>query len=146
MYETFLSIITSGDYKLTDITKKINTMWITGNLTDDQRDNLLSQAAEHLDPETERPENLEMMEKLTARVTDLEKRVSELEGKSENTGYPEWVPWDGLSDNYQNGAIVSHNGKLWKSTYVGQNVWEPGTAGAESLLSEYQEQNDEQEA
>lgn len=139
MYETFLSIITSGDYKLTDITNKINTMWITGTLTDDQRDNLLSQAAEHLDPETERPENIEMLEKLAERITDLEKRVSELEGKTEETDYPEWVPWDGLSDNYQYGAIVIHNGKLWKSTYNGQNVWEPGTVGTESLWEEYQE-------
>ena len=139
MYETFLSIITSGDYKLPDITKKINTMWITGNLTDDQRDNLLSQAAEHLDPETERPENIEMLEKLAERITDLEQRLAQLEGKTGETGYPEWVPWDGLSDNYQNGAIVAYNGKLWKSTYNGQNVWEPGTVGTESLWEEYQE-------
>lgn len=139
MYETFLSMITSGDYQLSDITNKINTMWITSNLTDNQRDNLLSQAAEHLDPETERPENIEMLEKLAERITDLEKRVSELEGKTEETGYPEWVPWDGLSDNYQNGAIVSHNGKLWKSTYVGQNVWEPGTVGTENLWGEVNE-------
>ena len=139
MYETFLSIITSGDYKLPDITKKINTMWITGNLTDDHRDNLLSQAAEHLDPETERPENIEMLEKLAERITDLEQRLAKLEGKTEETGYPEWVPWDGLSDNYQNGAIVAHNGKLWKSTHVGQNVWEPGTTGTESLWVEVTE-------
>lgn len=139
MYETFLSIIASGDYKLTDITNKINTMWITGNLTDDQRDDLLSHAAEHLDPETERPESLEMMEKLAARVTDLEKRVAELEGKSENTGYPEWVPWDGLSNDYQYGAIVIHNGKVWKSMYSGQNVWEPGTVGTENLWGEVNE-------
>ena len=139
MYETFLSIITSGDYKLPDITKKINTMWITGNLTDDQRDNLLSQAAEHLDPETERPENIEMLEKLAERITDLEQRLAKLEGKTEENGYPEWVPWDGLSDNYQNGEIVAHNGKLWKSTHVGQNVWEPGTIGTDLLWEECKE-------
>lgn len=143
MYETFLSIITSGDYKLPDITKKINTMWITGNLTDDQRDNLLSQAAENLDPEAERPENFEMMKKLAERITDLEQRVNALEGKSKESSYPEWTQWDGLSNNYQNGEIVSYNGKLWKSTYVGQNVWEPGTTGTESLWVEVNV-NDEQ--
>lgn len=139
MYDMILRIITSGDYKLADITNKIDMMWITGKLTDVQRDNLLSVATEHLDPETERPDVLDMLEKTAARVTDLEKRVSELEGKSQVTGYPEWVQWDGLSDNYQNGAIVSHNGKLWKSTYVGQNVWEPGTVGTDLLWVEYQE-------
>ena len=139
MYNMILRIITSGDYKITDITNKINTMWITGNLTDDQRDNLLSQAAEHLDPETERPEVIEMLEKLAERITDLEQRLAKLEGKTEEIGYPEWVPWDGLSNNYKYGAIVSHNGKLWQSNYSGQNVWEPGTTGTESLWVEVTE-------
>lgn len=40
-----------------------------------------------------------------------------------------WEPWDGLSDKYQPGAIVSHGGKVWESTYDGQNVWEPGAVG-----------------
>lgn len=136
MYDTILRIIASGDYQLADITNKINTMWITGNLTDDQRDNLLSQAAEHLDPETERPEVIEMLEKLAERITDHEQRLAKLEGKTDDTGYPEWVQWDGMSNNYQYGAIVSHNGKLWKSTYVGQNVWEPGSIGTETLWAE----------
>ena len=139
MYDMILRIITSGDYQLADITNKINTMWITGNLTDEQRDNLLSQAEENLDPETERPEILQMIKNLAGEVSDLNQRVAVLEGKTEDTGYPEWVPWDGLSSDYQYGAIVSHNGKLWQSNYSGQNVWEPGTVGTESLWEEYQE-------
>lgn len=101
------------------------------------------QAAEHLSAEMERPENIEILKKLAGRVMDLEARVAVLEGKGEETGYPAWKPWDGLSNDYQYGAIVSHGGKLWQSVYNGQNVWEPGTLGAETLWTEYQAQDNE---
>ena len=39
-------------------------------------------------------------------------------------GYPEWVQPLGASDAYNTGDIVSHNGKLYKSTIDG-NVWSP---------------------
>ena len=52
--------------------------------------------------------------------------------------YEDWQqPIAGLTDKYQHGAIVQHNGKLWKSTYNGQNVWEPGAVCTEALWVEY---------
>lgn len=42
-------------------------------------------------------------------------------------GYEEWRQPTGAHDAYSKGAIVSHNGKLWISTFDGANVWEPGT-------------------
>jgi len=44
-----------------------------------------------------------------------------------------WQPWDGISNDYQLGAEVTHNGQTWTSTHPGQNTWEPGTTGTESL-------------
>ena len=138
MYEALLSIIISGDYRLADITNKINILWISGNLTDDQRTELLGQAQAHVTLEPERPEFLEMLESLAARMAGVEQRVSVLEGNSGgDTGYPEWQPWDGLSSDYQTGAIVSHNDKLWQSIYEGQNIWEPGALGTETMWVEY---------
>jgi len=40
-----------------------------------------------------------------------------------------WRPWDGISDKYQLGAEVTHNGLTWTSTHVGQNTWAPGVFG-----------------
>lgn len=43
---------------------------------------------------------------------------------------PEWEPWDGISTDYQTGAVVAHSGKYWQNVLSGmQNTWEPGGVG-----------------
>lgn len=44
------------------------------------------------------------------------------------TGTPLWVQPLGSTDAYQQGDIVSHNGKIYTST-AANNVWEPGVYG-----------------
>lgn len=41
-------------------------------------------------------------------------------------------PWEqpGSTNGYQKGDQVTHAGRLWESTYDGDNVWEPGAVGA----------------
>ena len=41
-------------------------------------------------------------------------------------------PWEqpGSTNGYQKGDWVTHNGRLWESTFDGDNVWEPGAVGA----------------
>lgn len=43
-----------------------------------------------------------------------------------------WVQPTGAHDAYPLGARVVHNGSAWEST-IDANVWEPGSAGAETL-------------
>lgn len=139
MYTTIWNLIQSGQYGLEDVTNKINTLWVEGQLTDEQRADLLSQAVEHLNPDTERPEILTMLQGLAERVAEVENRVAALEGNPvEPDEYQEWEPWDGMSDHYQLGAVVSYGGKLWISVYDGQNVWEPGVS--DNLWQEYPSQ------
>lgn len=76
MYDTLLSIITSGDYQLSDITNKINILWVVGNLTDGQRTELLEKAGEHLNPEQEHPEVMDMLETLAERITQQWRNAS----------------------------------------------------------------------
>lgn len=47
---------------------------------------------------------------------------------------PEWVQPDSTNP-YMKGDQVMHNGKQWESL-ADNNVWEPGTAGTESLWKE----------
>lgn len=140
MYTILRTIIISGDYTLEDITYKINTLWVQNQIAEREKNELLALAVEHLDPERERPEVQEQLEYLAGRIdaqaellSDVIKRVTALEGgSSEEEDYPAWeLPIAGLTTDYQYGAIVSHNGKLWISTYNGQNVWEPGVYGWE---------------
>ena len=47
---------------------------------------------------------------------------------------PEWVLPDSTNP-YMKGDKVTHNGKTWESL-IDNNVWEPGTAGTETLWTE----------
>lgn len=142
MYYQYLEIaILSGNYHLAEIADKIYTLWVAGQITNEERSTLLSLAQEHCDPAQERPETDVLIDALTARLEILEARVTTLEGgDTDLTDYPDWEqPIVGLTSNYQSGAIVRHNGKLWISSYNGQNVWEPGETGTDALWKEYVE-------
>lgn len=150
MFEIIKSMISAGGYKLADVQHKIKKLFILGDLNEDQMDELLILAAGGVSTDAERPETLQLINTLFEEINALKQRVSALEGEDPDVPvdpeepvepvepvYPEWKAWDGLSKDYQNGAIVSHNGELWYSVFAGQNVWEPGTAGTETLWVKY---------
>ena len=137
MFEIIKAAIASGNYKLEDIREKIMDLYVRGTLDRDQLNALLAMSSEYVSADAERPEIMEMLKNLADRVAALEAKLNGEEAPAE---YEEWKRWDGISDKYQYGAIVSHNGKLWISVYQGHNVWEPGVAGTESLWHEYTEE------
>ena len=138
MYDILKSVISAGGYKLAEIQHKVKKLFVLGDLTEAQMDELLAMASAGVSTDAERPENLELIQTLAEKIEALESRVAALEGgdDAEQSEYAEWKPWDGISNDYQLDAIVSHNGKLWKSTFAGHNVWEPGAGGTESLWVE----------
>ena len=142
MYEIIKSVIEGGVFKLNDLSNKIDTLWVGGKLTDEERENLISLMSDHLNPETEAPQDYELLARQIAElketISSLSDRVTALEGgeteSEEPTGVviPEWEPWDGISDQYQYGAVVTHNGKYWQNVLSGQqNVWEPESVGVD---------------
>lgn len=135
MYGIIRQVIGNGGYKLNDMQQKIKRMYVLGDLTAEQTDELLSLALAGAQADAERPETIEMIRSLASRVDAIEAKLGMGEA---GEAYPAWKPWDGVSDNYQPGAIVSHNAKLWQSVYEGQNVWEPGVVG-EGFWAEYEE-------
>lgn len=136
MFNLMKNTIESGSFKFLDLQQRIAKLYAMGNISETELDELLAMAAEKATPDAERPELLQLILSLFAKVEALTARVKLLENGnaadpdagSEN--YPAWEPWDGLSDQYQPGAIVSHKEQLWQSTFQGQNVWEPGTVGS----------------
>ena len=148
MFEVIKGAISAGGYKLTEILHKIKKMYILGDLTEAQMDELVAMASGGVSPDAERPETIAMIQKLAAEIKAVEARVKAVEKalnggnedageNEETTAYPAWKPWDGISKDYQKGAIVSHNDELWESVFIGQNVWEPGTAGTEAMWLKY---------
>lgn len=146
MYEIIKSVISAGGYKLAEIQHKIKKLYVLGDLTEKQADELLVMAAGGISPDAERPETLAMIKSLSDKITAMEARVKTLEGTDNEGGteetpkYPKWEPWDGISDNYQYGTILFHIDGLWISDFRGQNVWEPGTPGTEAMWVEYVEE------
>ena len=136
MYEVIKSVISAGGYKLGEIQHKVKKLWLQGDLTEKQADQLLTLASQGATPDAERPELLSMIQNLSEKVNALVAEVAALKGASgtnepDSEEYEVWKPWDGISNKYQTGAIVSHGGKLWISTCSGQNVWEPGTVDSQ---------------
>ena len=115
MYKIMQSVIHAGGFKLEDMRHKVNKMYIQGELTEEQADQLLAQAEQGATPDAERPELLQIVRNLSAKVDALAAEVAALKNGSDTTDpddgateYESWTPWDGISDKYQPGAIVSH--------------------------------------
>ena len=149
MYDIIKNIIENGIFRVSDLTNKIDTLWAESKLSDDERNLLVQMMTDHLNPNSEAPELKEMYERLEARVTTLKAEVQALKGEEEpgeeepgeeepgeeepgTVIVPAWEPWDGISNKYQYGAAVSHNGKYFLDVLQDmQNTWEPESAGVD---------------
>lgn len=105
MYEIIKSVIQSGRYELTDMLKKIDTLWVQGSLTDGQHAELVSIAREGADT-TQEVNVLEKLSDLDRRVEALESASAESEPEEE---YPEYVAgkW------YYKDDKITHSGKRY---------------------------------
>lgn len=134
MVNVIKSVITAGGYKLNEVQRKIKKLYMLGDITEAEMDELLSLAADGVSSDAERPEVIAMLKSLSDKIDSLTARVAALEGGEEpEPEYTAWEPWDGISNKYQYGAVVTHKGNVWESIFNGQNVWEPGTQGTEKL-------------
>lgn len=145
MYEIIKSVIQTGNFNVSDITLKIDTLWAESKLTDEERQQLSEMMIDYINPSTQAPElkelYLQLREELGVvkeEVGTLKAEVAELKGTGETElgpgpeTIPKWKPWDGISKDYQMGAVVKHKGKYYKNVLEGmQNTWEPGSAGVD---------------
>ncbi len=124
MYDILHQVILNGGYKLQEMLGRIHRLYALGEMDDAQLTEITALARANASPDAERPELLDMIRSLEARIAALEAA-----GKTESPdGAAEpWTPWDGISSQYAPGAVVTHRGETWRSTLTTQNVWEPGT-------------------
>lgn len=130
MYSTIKSVIESGRYELNDMLTKIDTIWLQGGITDEQKDELVELAREKADPAQSYAPLQEQLDQAFAKISALESRVSVLEAGEtpepvpEPEEWPQWVQPTGAHDAYNTGDKVTYNGKHYQSTING-NVWSP---------------------
>lgn len=156
MYEIIKQVIESGRYELNDMLKKIDTIWIQGNITEEQKNELVELAQSKANPENSYAPLQEQITEAFNKIDDLQKstntniqEIAALKTAIENLGgsvvepepepeeeYPEWYKWNGIGDvPWQDGSKCSHNGSKWIS-HKKDNVWEPGGPGVYDYIWE----------
>lgn len=130
MYTIISNVIKSRNYELNDMLRKIDTIWVQGSLTDEERGELVELAQSNADPAKSYAPLQEQINKAFVAIKALEERVKALEsGEAPEPGpepeeWPAWVQPTGAHDAYQAGDKVTYNGKHYTCLSDG-NVWSP---------------------
>lgn len=133
MFNIVYAVIASKDFELSDITNKINTLWIQSKITDEEKDELTKFAKENANPENSYAPLERQAEELYKKIDELSARVEKLEW-SDGSGtetpkedeYPEYVQPTGAHDAYNTGDKVTYK----KNKYIckiNSCVWDPDT-------------------
>lgn len=102
MFEICKNVILGARFNLTDMLRKIDTLWVQGSLSDDEKAELVELAQSKADVGS----SIDVLTKLQ----ELDERVSALEGGSKPAAeYPEYVPgkW------YYKDNKVTYEGKTY---------------------------------
>ena len=112
MYSVVKSVIESRNYELSDMLKKINTLWVqgvkNGGISDEEKEALIDLARQNAEVQ-QSIDILAKLEELDMRVKALEEGKKD-DSEGDETGYPEYVAgkW------YYTGNIVMFEGKTYK--------------------------------
>ena len=147
MYEIVKNVINAKSYELTDILTKIDTLWVQGSLTEEQRTELTALARQNADPAASYAPLQEQIDALADRLDALTVRVSVLEQSGETGGeepeepaeeWPEYIQPTGAHDAYQVGDKITWNGKHYICQLAGC-VWNPDAYPAGWQMEDPQE-------
>lgn len=137
MYEIVKGVIDSKDFELESMIKKIDTIWVKGEITDEQRDSLIDYARANCVPEnsyagfqkrlddlyaenqkiqsdfTSLSQSVKMVIEAIKKITDFPTLPDTDESKEPVTSseWPEYVAPTGAHDAYYKDAKVTYNGK-----------------------------------
>lgn len=135
MYEVIRDVIRSKDFELKDILNKINTVWVRGELTQEEMTELTELARNNARTENSYASLQEQIDNTNSRIDKLEERIAKLESTGE-TGtedsteseeeYPEYVQPTGAHDAYKIGDKITYNGKKY-TCKLDNCVWSPET-------------------
>lgn len=144
MYEIVKNVINAKTYELTDILAKIDTLWVQGSLTEEQRTELTALARQNADPASSYAPLQEQIDALADRLDALIARVAALEQSGGDEPeepaeeWPEYVQPTGAHDAYHHGDKITWNGQHY--TCIAPEgtacVWDPNTYPAYWQLAE----------
>lgn len=133
MYDIIKNVIESGRFELVDILKKIDTIWLQGDITEDEKNELVALAQERAKPENSYAPLQAQIDKLATELATVKTQtqantsdILAIKDKLAETGtvvpepepepseeYPEYVPPTGAHDAYYKDDKVTYNGKKY---------------------------------
>lgn len=108
MYEVTKNVIFSGNYELADMLAKIDTLWLQGSLTDNERGELIGLARDCADPAHSFAPLQAQIDALAARVKALENGA--VVPDTPTADWPAYIQPTGAHDAYHAGDKVTYNG------------------------------------
>lgn len=129
MYEVIKSVINTRQYELTDMLKKIKTLWLEGDISEVQKDELIELARTNAKPENSFAPLQNQIDTLFANYKELTREIHALKNGGilpEETveEYPPYAQPTGSHDAYRNGDKITYKEK--KYVCVKDNcVWTP---------------------
>lgn len=139
------NVINGRGMPLTQISERIETLYIGGRINAEERAELIELMHSKATPEAEAGDYKALYKALAVKYNALHAEVERLKadvaalkvgtgdlptGGGQTATVPAWEPYDGVSDGYAYGAVVQHGGRYWMSQLYGaSNVWEPGALG-----------------
>ena len=121
MKNVIKKVIESKNYELSDMLKKIDTLWVQGSISEEVKNELSAMARNNASMQNS-IDILAKLEELDKRLKVLENAQTETEEPAE-TNYPEYQAgkW------YYNGDIVMFEGKAYKCIAPDKQVctWNP---------------------
>ena len=130
MYQVIKYVIQSGAYALGDLLFQIDTFWVQGDLTQEQRLELIEAARENANPENSYDPLQKQVDALAERLAAVERRVAAIEkGEPEDPPvdpgeYLEYKQPSGAHDAYNTGDKVTFEGERYVCQMDGC-VWSP---------------------
>ena len=130
MFETFRTIINAGGYDLADLTQRIKTMYVMGELTEDEMKQLLESAQANAKPDDSYAPLADRVKAIEEWETTIEERLIKLESglstdpEKPADEWPEYKQPTGAHDAYHVGDKITYNVKHYTCVLDGC-VWTP---------------------
>lgn len=106
MYSVIKNVLTRGGFKLDEMLRKIERLWILDLITESQRDELINLARSGAD--------ISVGADVFAKIAELEERVRKLENSEPTTGDEPTKPSEFVTGKwYYNGDLVAFEGKTY---------------------------------
>lgn len=129
LYGIIKNVLNAKEYELATMLTKIKTLWVEGDISDAQKEELVELARANAKPENSYAPLQNQIDTLFANVKELAQEIALLknggvEPEVPTDEYPEYVQPTGAHDSYKIGDKVTYKGKKYECLTNGC-VWTP---------------------